>query len=84
MSRLLKIIGLFCKKKSCKRDDILQKRPVILESLLIVAISKCLFESKDELSMNCVLIKITIKLTLEKFWQIPQRVHAREHLLNKD
>ena len=32
ISRLLKIIGLFC-----KRDDTLQKRPIILRSLLIVA-----------------------------------------------
>jgi len=35
-SRLLKITGLFA-KEPCKRDDILQKRPVILRSLLIEA-----------------------------------------------
>jgi len=35
ISRLLKIIGLFC-KKLYKRDDILQKRPIILRSLLLV------------------------------------------------
>jgi len=35
MSTLLKIIGLFC--KSYKRDYILQKRPITLMSLLIVA-----------------------------------------------
>jgi len=34
-SRLLKIMGLFC-KKPYKRDDILQKRPIILRSLQIV------------------------------------------------
>jgi len=34
--RLLKIIGLFC-KRAYKRDYILQKRPIILRSLLIVA-----------------------------------------------
>jgi len=37
MSRLLKIIGLFC-KEPYKRDHILQKRPVILRSLLTKAI----------------------------------------------
>jgi len=36
ISRLLKILGLFA-KEPCKRDDILQKRPIILRSLLIVA-----------------------------------------------
>jgi len=36
ISRLLKIIGVFC-KKAYIRDDILQKRPEILRSLLIVA-----------------------------------------------
>jgi len=36
ISRLLKIIGLFC-KEPYKRDDILQKRPMFLGSLLIVA-----------------------------------------------
>ena len=36
ISRLLKIIGLLA-KESCKREDILQKRPIILRSLLIVA-----------------------------------------------
>jgi len=36
ISRLLKIIGLFC-KGPYKRDYILQKRPTILRSLLIVA-----------------------------------------------
>jgi len=36
ISRLLKIMGLFC-KEPYKRDDILQKRPIILKSLLIVA-----------------------------------------------
>jgi len=35
MSRLLQIIGLFC-KRPYKRDYILQKRPIILRSLLIV------------------------------------------------
>ena len=35
-SRLLKIIGLFA-KEPYKRDDILQKRRIILRSLLIVA-----------------------------------------------
>jgi len=35
-SRLLQIIGLFA-KEPYKRDDILQKRPIILRSLLIVA-----------------------------------------------
>jgi len=35
-SRLLKITGLFC-KTAYKRDYILQKRPVILRSLLVVA-----------------------------------------------
>jgi len=39
ISRLLKMIRLFwdLSKEPCKRDDILQKRPVILRSLLIVA-----------------------------------------------
>jgi len=36
MSRLLKIIGLFCKRPRQKRLY-LQKRPIILRSLLIVA-----------------------------------------------
>jgi len=36
ISRLLKIIGLFC-KEPYERDYILQKRPIILRSLLIVA-----------------------------------------------
>jgi len=36
ISRLLKIIGLFC-KEPYKRDDILQKGPIILRGLLIVA-----------------------------------------------
>jgi len=35
ISRLLQIIGLFAKDPH-KRDDILQKRPMILRSLLIV------------------------------------------------
>ena len=35
-SRLLKIIGLFC-ERALKRDYILQKRPLILRSLRIVA-----------------------------------------------
>ena len=35
-SRLLKTIGLFA-KEPYKSDDILQKRPLILRSLLIVA-----------------------------------------------
>ena len=35
ISRLLKTTGLFC-KKPCTRDDILQKRHIILRSLLIV------------------------------------------------
>ena len=35
-SRLLKIIGLFA-KQPYKRDDILQKRPIILRRLLLVA-----------------------------------------------
>ena len=38
ISRLLKIIGLFC-KRAHRRDYILQKRPIILRSLLIVATS---------------------------------------------
>jgi len=39
ISRLLKIISLFCTfaKEPHKRDDILKKRPIILRSLLIVA-----------------------------------------------
>ena len=37
MSRLLKIIGLFCRISSLCRA-LLQKRPMILRSLLIVAI----------------------------------------------
>ena len=37
ISRLLQIIGLFCKKALYKRDCILQKRPIILKSVLIVA-----------------------------------------------
>ena len=36
ISRLLKMIGLFG-KEPYKRDDILQKRPIIWRSLLIVA-----------------------------------------------
>ena len=36
ISRLLKIVGLFC-KRAYKTDDILQKRPIILRSLLTVA-----------------------------------------------
>jgi len=36
MSRLLKIIVSFA-KEPYKRDDVLQKRPIILRSLLIVA-----------------------------------------------
>ena len=36
MSRLRKIIGLFC-QRAHKRDYVLQKRPIILGSLLIVA-----------------------------------------------
>jgi len=36
ISRSLKITGLFC-KEPCKRDDFLQKRRIILWSLLIVA-----------------------------------------------
>jgi len=36
IGRLLKILGLFC-KRAHKRDDILQKRPMIFRSLLIVA-----------------------------------------------
>jgi len=35
ISRLLTIIGPFA-KEPCKTDDILQKRPVILRSLLMV------------------------------------------------
>jgi len=41
ISRLLQMIGLFAKepyaKEPYKREDILQKRPVILRSLLIEA-----------------------------------------------
>jgi len=37
ISSLLEIIGLFCKKEPWKRDYILQKRPITLRSLLIVA-----------------------------------------------
>jgi len=37
ISRLLAIIGLFCEKEPYKRNDILQKRPIILRCLLIVA-----------------------------------------------
>ena len=37
ISRLLKIIRLFCKRAQYKRDGILHKRPVILRSLLIIA-----------------------------------------------
>jgi len=37
ISRLLKFIGLLLAKEPYKRDDILQKRPMILRSLLIVA-----------------------------------------------
>jgi len=37
ISRLLKTIGLFCKKEPFKRDYIPQTRPTILRSLLIVA-----------------------------------------------
>jgi len=37
----LKMIGLFCKaKETYKRDYILQKRPIILRSLLIVGLSR--------------------------------------------
>ena len=36
ISRHLKIIGLFCAKEPYKRDYILQKRPIILRSLLII------------------------------------------------
>ena len=36
ISRLLKIVGLFC-KRALYRDYILQKSPIILKSLLIVA-----------------------------------------------
>jgi len=36
VSRINKIIGLFC-KRACKRDDILQKRPIISSILLTVA-----------------------------------------------
>ena len=36
ISSLLKIIGLFC-KRAFQRDYILQKRPIILRSLLIVS-----------------------------------------------
>jgi len=36
-SRLLKIVGLFFAKEPHKRDDILQKRPIILRSLLTAA-----------------------------------------------
>jgi len=36
ISRLLQIVGLFC-KRALQRDDILQKRPMILRSLLIAA-----------------------------------------------
>jgi len=36
-SSLLNIIGLFFAKETYKRDDILQKRLIILRSLLIVA-----------------------------------------------
>jgi hypothetical protein len=37
ISRLLKIIGLFCAKEPYKRDNFLQKRPIFLRSLLTVA-----------------------------------------------
>jgi len=38
ISRLLKIkVRVFCAKEPYKRDDILQKRPIIFRSLLIVA-----------------------------------------------
>ena len=37
VSRIDKNIGLFCKKKAYKREDILQKRPIILSILLTVA-----------------------------------------------
>jgi len=37
ISRLLKITGLSFAKEPCQRDDIRQKRPVILRSLVIVA-----------------------------------------------
>ena len=36
ISSLLKMIGLFC-KRAYQRDDILQKRPIIVRGLLIVA-----------------------------------------------
>jgi len=35
ISKLFKIIVLFCKKEPYKRDDILQKRHIIVRSLLI-------------------------------------------------
>ena len=50
ISRLLKIIGLFC-KVTYKRDDTLQKRLIILMSLLIVATPyQCLFTRMSQRS----------------------------------
>jgi len=58
ISRLLKIIGLFC-KEPYKRDYILQKRPIILKSLLVVAtlylykVRTCLYLSMPRMKL-CV------------------------------
>jgi len=51
-SRLLKIIGLFCKRALWKRY-ILQKRPMILRSLLIVDTHMSLFKIFSRRSLFC-------------------------------
>jgi len=47
ISRLLKIIGLFC-KELYTRDDILQKRPMILRSLLIVVTQYLKYVNRED------------------------------------
>jgi len=61
ISRLLKMISIFC-KRAPKIDDIPQKRPRILRSLLIVATpcQKCLTSLKAHLKSIIIFRKRTI------------------------
>ena len=69
ISRLLKIIGLFFAKEPYKRDYILQKRPRILRSLLIVAtpydLEPCVTRLKHKFPQICLQICLVARRLLD-------------------
>jgi len=74
ISRLLKIIGLFCKRARYKRDLYSPKRPIILRNLLIVATS---FVNMGH-SHSCNTTRHTLS-TERKHRQTKTQTHTHTH-----